>query len=70
MDRKQFRNVFADEAAEILAVGIAMFYLGYSNAVLIGLTKHETSRPQKVYVLASRAVLGRNARESSTRFLK
>ena len=40
------------------------------NAILISLPKHEFGRLQRVQVLASRAVLGRKAHESSTRCLK
>ena len=47
-----------------------MSHLDYSNAILIGLPKHEIGRLQRVQVLATRAVLGRRARESSTRGLK
>ena len=47
-----------------------MSHLDYSNAILIGLPKHEINRLQRVQVLAARAVLGRKAHESSTRRLK
>ena len=47
-----------------------MSHLDYSNAILIGLPKHEIGRLQRVQVLATRAVLGRRAHESSTRCLK
>ena len=67
---KQVRKVLTDEAAETIAVGIIMSHLDYSNAILIGLPKHEISRLQRVQVLAARAVLGTKAHESSTRCLK
>ena len=67
---KQVRKVLTDEAAETIAVGIVMSHLDYSNAILIGLPKHEINRLQRVQVLAARAVLGRKAHESSTRCLK
>ena len=64
---KQVRKVSIDETAETIAVGIVMSHLDYSNAILIGLPKHEISRLQKIQVLAARAVLGRKFHESSTR---
>ena len=67
---KQVRKVLTDEAAETIAVDIVMSHLDYSNAILIGLPKHEISRLQRVQVLAARAVLGTKAHESSTRCLK
>ena len=67
---KQVRRVLTDEAAEIIAVGIVMSHIDYSNATLIGLPQHEINRLQKVRVLTARAVLGRKAHESGTRCLK
>ena len=67
---KQVRKILTDETAETIAVGIVMFHLDYSNAILIGLPKHEISRLERVQVLAARVVLGRKAHESRTRCLK
>ena len=64
------RKVLTHDAAETVAVGIVMSHLDFSNAILIGLPKHEISRLQRVQVLAARAVLGRKALESSTRYPK
>ena len=44
-----------------------MSHLDYSNAILIGLPKHDISRLQRIQVLAARAVLGRKFLENSTR---
>ena len=65
----QLRKVLTDEAAETIAAGIVMSHLDYSNAILIGLPKHDISRIQRVLVLAARAGLGTKAHESSTRCL-
>ena len=67
---KQVRKGLTDEAGETIAVGIVMSHQDYSNAILIGLPKHEIGRLQRVQVLAARAVLGREAHESRTRCLK
>ena len=67
---KQVRKGSTDKAAETIAVGIVMSHLDYSNAILIGLPKHEISGLQRVQVLAAIVVLGRKAHESSTRCLK
>ena len=67
---KQARKVLTPEAAETVAVGVVMSHLDYSNAILMGLPKHETSRLQRIQVLAARVLLGKTAHESSTRCLK
>ena len=64
------RKDLTDEAAETIAVGIAVSHLDYSNAILIGLPQHEINRLQRVQALAARAVLGRKAHGSNTRYLK
>ena len=67
---KKMRKFLTDEAAETIDVGIVMFHLDYSNAILIGLPKQEISRLQRVQVLAAKDVLGRKANESCKRCLK
>ena len=64
------RKVLASEAAEAIAVDIVMSHLDYLKTMSIGLQKYEISRLQRVQVSAARALLGRKAHKSSTRFLK
>lgn len=64
---KKVRKVLTNEAAETM--GIVMSHLDYSNAILIGLPKHEMSWLQRIQALEAGIVVVRKAHESSTRCL-